>query len=165
MADMPKGSPNPGDSPRSQRVEAVRRLLFEGRFGMLSTISTKPEGYPFGSLVPFAQGNRGAPLLLLSALAQHTKNLRADPRACLLVARTDAEDPQQAPRASLLGAAVEIGGAEAEDGQARFLKRHPRSGALFALDFTLWRIDVVEVRYVGGFAQAAWVSGSEVLES
>jgi len=165
MSETPKGSPAGGESLRGQRVEAIRKLLFEGRFGMLSTLSTKPAGYPFGSLVPYAQGHRGAPLLLLSALAQHTKNLREDARACLLVAHASAEDPQQAPRASFLGTAVEVGGAEAEDGQARFLKRHPRSGALFALDFTLWRIDVVEVRYVGGFAQAAWVSGSEVLES
>jgi len=155
-----------GDQPgsgRSERAAAVRKLLIEERFGVLSTLSTKPEGYPFGSLVPFGQGARGQPILLLSALAQHTKNLRADPRASLLVMQGGAEDPQQAPRASLIGRAVEISGAEAEDGRARYLLRHPRAGALLSLDFTLWRLDVAEVRYVGGFAQAAWVSGSEVL--
>jgi hypothetical protein len=147
-----------------ERADAVRRLLFEGRFGVLSTISLKPEGYPFGSLVPFAQGARGAPTLLLSAVAQHTRNLRADPRASLLVLQPGADDPQQAPRASLRGRAVPLEGAEAADGAARFLQRHPRSGAYFALDFSLWRLDIAEVRYVGGFAQAAWVSGSEVLD-
>jgi putative heme iron utilization protein len=149
---------------RVERADAVRRLLFDGRFGVLSTISTKPEGFPFGSLVPFAQGAEGRPILLLSALAPHTRNLLADPRCSLLVAQACAEDPQQAPRASLIGRAVPLRGAEAEDGQARWLQRHPRAGALFALDFSLWRLDIAEVRYVGGFAQAAWVSGSEILD-
>lgn len=157
-------SSSPGGTPRSERADAVRRLLFEGRFGVLSTISTKPEGYPFGSLVPFAQGGHGEPILLLSALAQHTRNLKADPRACLLVAASGADDPQQAPRAALIGRAVEVGGAEAEDGRARFLQRHAKAGAFFALDFGLWRLDITEVRFVGGFAQAAWISGSEVLD-
>jgi putative heme iron utilization protein len=150
-------------SDRAERAEAVRRLLFEGRFATLATISTKPEGFPFGSLVPFAQCARGRPLLLLSGLAQHTRNLRADPRASLLVLAPGAEDPMQAPRASLVGKAVQISGAEAEDGRARFLQRHPRAAAWIALDFDLWRLDVTEVRFVGGFGQAAWVSGSEVL--
>ena len=149
---------------RSERVDAVRRLLFEGRFGVLSTISTKPEGYPLGSIVPFAQAARGQPLLLLSGLAQHTKNLRADPRACLLVATPGAEDPQQAPRAALIGTLLEISGPDAEDGRARFLQRHPKAGAYLALDFALWRLEVAEVRFVGGFAQASWVSGSELWE-
>jgi len=153
----------PETSPRAERVEAVRTLLFEGRFGALSTLSTKPEGFPFGSLVPFAQAARGEPLLLLSGLAQHTRNLKADPRASLLVLAPGADDPMQAARASFIGRAVEIGGADAEDGRARFLQRHPRAAAWFALDFALWRIDVSEVRFVGGFGQAAWVSGSEVL--
>jgi len=157
-------SSSPGGTPRGERADAVRRLLFEGRFGVLSTISTKPEGFPFGSLVPFAQGGRGEPLLLLSALAQHTRNLRADPRACLLVAAPGVEDPQQAPRAALIGRAVEVGGTEAEDGRARYLQRHAKAGAFFALDFGLWRLDVSEVRFVGGFAQAAWISGSEILD-
>jgi len=155
---------NPGAA-RSERVEAVRRLLFEGRFGILSTISTKPEGYPLGSVVPFAQAARGQPLLLLSALAQHTKNLHADPRACLLAMTPGAEDPQQAPRAALIGKAVEIDGAEAEDGRARFLQRHPKAGTYLALDFGLWRLEVTEVRFVGGFAQAAWVSGAELWDA
>jgi len=155
---------NAGSQGRVERADAVRRLLFEGRFGVLSTVSLKPQGYPFGSLVPFGQGARGAPTLLLSALAQHTKNLQADPRASLLVLQPGADDPQQAPRASLIGRVVRLAGAEAEDGAARFLKRHPKAGAYLALDFSLWRLDVAEVRYVGGFAQAAWVSGSEVLD-
>jgi hypothetical protein len=149
---------------RSSLAGAVRQLLFEGRFGVLSTIALKPQGFPMGSLVPFGQGARGEPLLLLSGLAQHTKNLRADPRACLLVAAPGAEDPQQAPRAALIGRAIELAGAEAEDGRARFLQRHPRSAAFLALDFGLWRLDVAEVRFVGGFAQAAWVPGSDILD-
>lgn len=156
---------SPGQA-RSERADAIRRLLFEARHGVLSTIGTRPAGFPYGSLVPFAQASHGEPLLLLSGLAQHTRNLRSDPRTCLLVAAPGApgDDPQQAPRVSLIGTALEIGGAEAEDGRARFLQRHPRAGALLSLDFTLWRLGVTEARYVGGFAQAAWVPGAELLQ-
>jgi hypothetical protein len=58
---------------------------------------------------------------------------------------------------------AEISGAAAEDGRARFLQRHPRAGALLSLDFKIWRLEVAEARFVGGFAQAAWVPGSELL--
>jgi hypothetical protein len=60
---------------------------------------------------------------------------------------------------------VVVSGSEAEDAQARFLQRHPKAGAYLALDFGLWRLDVDEVRFVGGFAQAAWVSGAELFSA
>src|SRR6478609_4228052 len=104
----------------------VQALLAAESVGLLSTTSVHRPGYPYGSLTPFAVSSRGNPLLLLSGLAAHTKNLLADPRACLFVGdRTATEDPLAGARASLLGRVVRVEADEAADARARYVARHP----------------------------------------
>jgi putative heme iron utilization protein len=143
-------------------VAEVRALLASESVGLLSTISVHRAGFPYGSLTPFALSAAGAPLLLLSGLAAHTKNLLADPRACLFVGdRTAAEDPLAGARASLLGRAARLGDAEAPDARARYIARHPKAEAYFQLrDFALWRLDVEEARLISGFGSMRWVGFS-----
>lgn len=148
---------------RSERAEAVRTLVREARHGLLSTHGLEPAGFPYGSLVPVAAGPAGEPLVLVSHLAQHTKNLVADPRGSLLVAAATAGDPQQAARASIIGPLRRLEGAEEAEARARYLAAHPDAGQYFDLDFQLWALAPVEARYVGGFGAAAWVSGSELV--
>jgi putative heme iron utilization protein len=137
----------------------VRDLLEAESVGLLSTISVHRAGFPYGSLTPFALSARGAPLLLLSGLAAHTKNLLADPRACLFVGdRTAAEDPLAGARASLLGRAVRVGVADEGEARARYVARHPRAGAYFELrDFALWELVVEEARLISGFGSMRWL--------
>jgi putative heme iron utilization protein len=137
----------------------VRALLEAESVGLLSTISVHRAGFPYGSLTPFALTAAGAPLLLLSSLAAHTKNLLADPRACLFVGdRTAAEDPLAGARASLLGRAVRLGAGEVADARARYVARHPKAEAYFQLrDFALWRLDVEEARLISGFGSMRWL--------
>ena len=151
---------------RTSRAEAVRALLRSQRSGVLCTLSEKLGGTPFGSLASYALSARGEPIFLFSALAQHTQNLAADPRASLFVvdAAAAAEDPQQAPRACLAGRVGPLGGAEAEDAKARFLAAHPQAEPWLALDFRIFGLAVEEVQWVGGFAQAGWVPAAEVLD-
>ena len=66
-------------------VAAARALLAAESVGVLSTISVHRPGFPYGSVTPYALSAHGQPLLLLSRLAAHTKNLLADPRASLFV--------------------------------------------------------------------------------
>jgi putative heme iron utilization protein len=148
---------------RSERAEAVRKLLREARHGLLSTNGLEPAGIPYGSLVPVASTEEGLPVVLVSHLAQHTKNLVADGRASLLVLEPTGGDPQQAARATLLGAARRLDGAEEAAARARFLAIHPEAAMYFDLNFQLWAITPAEARYVGGFGAAAWVSGSELV--
>jgi putative heme iron utilization protein len=101
-----------------------------------------------------ALGEDGAPILLLSNLAAHTRNLRADPACALLVAGPAAdENPQTAARVLLSGMVV-----QGEDAAARrrFLEVHPYANlyAGFA-DFSIWRLVVKDAQYVGGFAAAS----------
>jgi putative heme iron utilization protein len=101
---------------------AARALLATESVGLLSTISVRHAGTPYGSLTPYALSAGGAPLLLLSGLAAHTHNLRADPRAGLYVGdQTAAADPQAGARISLMGRALPVPAADTPD--ARALRR------------------------------------------
>jgi hypothetical protein len=148
---------------RSERAEAVRALVREARHGLLATNGLEPAGFPYGSLVPVAMLAEGEPLLLISHLAQHTKNLVADPRASVLVMAKAEGDPQQAARATLIGKARRLEGPEHEAARAKWLVAHPGGEMYFELDFRLWALRPDEARYVGGFGAAAWVSGSEIV--
>jgi putative heme iron utilization protein len=148
---------------RSERAEAVRTLVREASHGLLSTSGLEPAGFPYGSLVPLAATAAGEPLLLVSHLAQHTKNLVADPRASLLVLAKGDGDPQQAARAAVLGQVRRLEGAEEAEARARFLAAHAEAAPYFDLNFQLWALAPVEARYIGGFGAAAWVSGAELV--
>ena len=95
-------------------------------------------------------------------MAAHTKNLLADPRACLFVGdRTAAEDPLAGARASLLGRAERLPEAGVADARARYVARHPKAEAYFQLrDFALWRIAVEEIRLISGFGSMRWIQSA-----
>jgi heme iron utilization protein len=149
-----------GDTP--DQGLAARTLLAAESVGVLSTLSVHRAGYPYGSVTPYALGPDGAPLLLLSGLAAHTKNLLADPRACLFVGdRTAALDPQAGARISLLGRAAPVAAAAEPDARARYLARWPQAAAYFRLaDFALWQLTVEELRLIAGFGEIRWLPAS-----
>jgi len=154
--DLPGGGP-------AERARAVLRLLTQEKNGVLSTLSAREPGFPFGSLAPYALDAHGQPVFLMSGLAQHTRNVQAEPRACLFVADAAAkDDPQTGARAAVLGRVTAVPEAERAALRERFLARHPASAPYFELgDFALYRLAVEKAHYVGGFAVAGWVSGGE----
>jgi len=142
----------------------ARELLQEHRVGVLATVSARHGGGPFTSLAPYALSASGEPVLLLSAISQHTRNLEADPRASLFVhdpAAADA-DPRTAPRLALVGTIRLTTAAEEPDARARTLARHPEARGLLALDFALYVLTVEEAQLVGGFAAAGWIPGDQI---
>lgn len=138
-------------------------LLAQERIGVLATLSVRAPGWPFASLVAYALTRRGEPLLLLSDLAEHTRNLQADPRASLLVHDTTLTAPQDslaAARITLLGTVEPILNDSDSDARARYLERHPGASNYLALgDFRLYVLRVTEARPIGGFGAMAWLSG------
>ena len=146
--------------------EELRGLLRRERQGLLSTISLHRPGWPFGSLAPYALSARGTPLLLLSSIAEHTRNLTADGRASLLVqARERQDDPQAGARATILGDVRPVEAASRADARARYLARHPEAQGYFAAhDFSLFELSLEEVRYIGGFGRIHWVAGERVAQ-
>jgi heme iron utilization protein len=140
---------------------ACRQLAARARFGALATMSREAPGFPFATLVAVAFDGRGRPLLLLSRLAEHTKNLGENPCASLLVSEP-AGDPLAEGRMTLVGLCMPVPLAEVDDVREAFLAAHPeaRQYADFA-DFGLWRLAVESVRWVGGFGRMQWLSDEE----
>jgi hypothetical protein len=138
-------------------AKELRALLRAERQGMLSTISVRHQGHPFGSVVPYALWESGEPLLYLSRLAAHTQNLLADPRASLLVGDSSSHELQPA-RATLVGRCRPLPESAQDVGRKAFAAHHPQSEALALPDFTAFLLAVEEIRWVGGFAAAAWLA-------
>ena len=138
---------------RAESAAVARRLI---RTRTQAALGTSLDGRAYVSLVMTACDVDASPLLLLSDLAQHTKNLRADPRVSLLFEDT-AEHPDRlaGPRISLLGHAERCDDAHAA---ARFAARHPSSAAyaIFA-DFRLYRVVIERGHLVAGFGRIAWI--------
>jgi putative heme iron utilization protein len=149
--------------PEPAFAERVRTLVYLGRIGSLSTLSLKQAGFPFGSVMPYGLDDRARPIFLISTMAMHTQNLLADPRASLLVTQPDAEgDPLGASRVTLLGNVAPVPEPDLKEARKVYLERHASSKYWVDFeDFSFYRMDVVDVYYVGGFGVMGWVSASE----
>jgi putative heme iron utilization protein len=148
----------------SKQGEEVRALVGSERNATLSTLSKKFDGWPFGSITPYAVAATGEPIILISEIAEHTRNLRADARASLLVQESQAlNDPQASARVTLLGYAIPVPEAYLDDARRRYLDLFPGSAGYFQIhDFTLFQIRVSRVRFIGGFGEIYWLDGAEV---
>ena len=138
-----------------------------GRIGSLSTLSRKQPGFPFGSLMPYALDAQGRPIFLISTMAMHTQNLQADPRASLFVTEPDASgDPLGSSRVTLIGSVIRIPEPELAVARTVYLARYPDSKYWVDYDdFFFYRMDVLDVYYVGGFGVMGWVVASEYSEA
>ena len=162
MTNSPATAPDRPLHPASVPFDAVgtaRHLLRTLRSGAIATLA--PAGHPFASLVNMATAHDGAPILLLSQLAAHTRQLDADARCSLLMSQGGKGDPLAHPRLTLSGTARRDPDPRLRD---RFLRRHPKS-ALYAdfPDFAFWIIDIASAHLNGGFAKAATLSAHDLL--
>ena len=140
----------------------ARAMLRSRRSAALATALATEGGWPYASLVTIACDTDGSPILLLSRLSDHTRNLKRDPRASLLVENASRRaNPQTGPRLTALGRIAP----DAEPRpRRRFLARHP-GAALYAdfTDFRVFRMTVECFHWVGGFGRARWLEPSTVL--
>lgn len=145
-------------NPNSSLSIEARRFLRSTRSGILSTHSARVSGYPFGSAAPFVLDHHGQPVILISNLAEHTKNIAANPKVSLLVF-AGAEDLQANARLTLLGEAVKIFKDADADLRSRYLRYLPQAASYFDMhDFAFYRIHVHQARYIGGFGKMSWLS-------
>ncbi len=149
--------------PEPSFAERARTLMHSGRIGSLATLSRKQPGFPFGSLMPYGLDSQGRPIFLISTMAMHTQNLQADPRASLFVTEPDASgDPLGSSRVTLIGSALRIPEPELPDARAVYLTGYPDSKYWVDFeDFFFYRLDVIDVYYVGGFGVMGWVAASD----
>lgn len=152
--------PTPSQHPEPTLAEQARTLVSKARVGALSTHSRKFEGFPFGSLMPYAPDRLGRPIFFVSSMAAHTQNLQADWRSSLLIVSSDFEgDPLGAARVTLLGSVEQVGGEEVRE---LYLKRHEnaRQWQYFG-DFSFYRLYPAAVYFIGGFGVMGWISAEE----
>lgn len=150
MADHPRRT-NPD-------ADSALTLLRQERHGVLCTLHTRHAGWPFGSIVPYAVLPTGDPVVLLSAIAEHTKNLLAEPRCCLFVHDTSAEgDVQALPRAALLCRAEALEGPAAAQAAQVYAERFPRARSMAAPDSLVLALRTQHVRWIAGFGSMGWL--------
>ena len=162
----------------------VRNWLLQTHNGTLCTLTAKREleGFPFGSVVPFAVDSEGRPYILIADIAAHTANLRRDPRGKLFVRDPAATgDPQTSWRVSVMGRFQRIlpKNTESQHSQtsqlieeqeyahlnARYTERVPAAdGYVKQHNFDYWRMEEVEqARYIAGFGRICWIAGADIL--
>ena len=146
----------------------ARAFLRSTRSGVLSSYSLKFAGYPFGSVMPFVLDHNCQPIVLISSIAEHTKNIIANPKVSLLVFQSDhlksAEDLHVNGRLTLIGEAEQLDKNDA-DLMARYCRYLPESTGYLAMhDFQFYRINIAQARYIAGFGKMEWLTGDELVD-
>lgn len=126
---------------------------------ILSTVSKKHDGYPFGSFITYVSSRNRNIFLYASDIAEHTKNLRNNSKACMTLFKIDDDyDKQNSARLTLLGDLRSVPQEEVKSCEKRFHKFLPESKKYAAMhDFNFYQLEISEIRWIGGFGQIAWL--------
>jgi putative heme iron utilization protein len=152
---------NAPTAPHNNAREA-RQLLRAHRYGVLSTLSKKFDGHPFGSITPYLVDHDGSLLILISTLAEHTKNITGDPRVSLITHNQNDPHIQTQGRVTVVGLASLV--EDRENAGKRYLRYFPEAQTYFAMhDFQFYRIVPQAIRFIGGFGNIHWVKAENYL--
>jgi putative heme iron utilization protein len=124
------------------------------------------ENRAYVSLAAVSTDIDASPLLLLSTLSDHTRNLAADPQLSLLFdGSAGYANPQEGPRATVMGRVKRADAGDLERMRRRYLARHP-GATLYAgfADFAFYRVTIERIHWVGGFGRAAWVEKVRLID-
>jgi putative heme iron utilization protein len=147
----------------SDQAVTARRLLNHQSVGVLSTHSIDVEGYPFGSIAPYTLNYDGEPAILISDIAQHTRNIKQNNKVSLTVFKPDADDAQAGSRLTWIGDAEPVDPSDKET-RDRYLRYFPSVESYFEThDFSFYRIGLRRARFIGGFGQIFWIEPDAML--
>ncbi len=142
----------------------ARALLLQNYQGVLSTLSVDIPGYPFGSVVPYCLDRDGYPVILISRIAQHTKNVLADPRASLITIEQGVDDVQLGGRLTWVADVTPLEGGAIEAAAERYYRYFPQSQDFHKVhDFDFYRLEPVRIRYIGGFGKIHWITPEKIV--
>lgn len=143
--------------------DEARTLLLEAYQGVLSTHSRDMPGFPFGSVAPYCLNGAGEPVFLISELAQHTKNLRADPR-CSFIVIAGGDDIQASARLTLVGECVPVPDSDIDAVASRYYRYFPESTDFHRIhDFVFFVLKPQRCRFIGGFGRIHWLDAAGML--
>ncbi len=144
-----------------ESIDNARKLLNAKDFGILSTLSLKLGGFPFGSVVPYCLDGEGMPVILISTIAEHTKNIVHDSR-CSITVISENTDVQANGRLTVIGNMEAI--TDEEDVSERYYRHFPKSKAYSQThNFSFYRLRPVAIRFIGGFGAIHWLEVSDFL--
>ena len=148
---------------KNEQAALKARTLFNTRCdGVLSTHSIDLTGYPFGSLTPYCLNRHGQAVILISTIAQHTKNIEANNKVSLIAFDNNARDSQAGGRVTYIGDAKAVNDDEIAE---RYYRFYPDSRNFHKThDFNFYLIEFVRARYIGGFGQIFWVEYSDFIK-
>lgn len=172
---------------QSEPAQDVHQWLEDVHFATLSTISQVDgiEGFPIGSVAPFAVDSDGKPYILIAEIAAHTKNLLTSNKMNLFIRNPESQgDPQTSWRASLVGNMKRIASPRNKDKfseehlrdciqvtteeedilLARYSERVPHADRYLKVhNFSFWKMEsILKVRYIAGFGRICWIEGDEM---
>lgn len=143
-------------------AEKARRLVRRQYHGVIATQSQNMPGFPYASFVEYVTDQMGRPVMLISALAEHTHNIHYHPQ--LSLAATEAlSNVLAAPRFTYLGEARLVPDEDLHACRERYLRYLPHVAEYLSLDFAFYRIEPHRIRSIPGFGAAVWVSASDYL--
>lgn len=153
----------PAQHSREALGQMARQLLASSFHGVLSTHSVELEGFPFGSVVPFMLDREARPIILLSHLAQHTKNLLQHNKCCLTLQQPGEGDRQELSRLTALSECSELPSEELSLAE-RFLRYYPHQRPYYEeLNFRFYRLQPMRFYFNSGFGTARWL-GTDALQ-
>lgn len=137
-------------------VLEAQQFLFGAHKGILSTHSAKFDGYPFGSVAPFVLNHQGMPTILISTIAEHTKNIIQNAHVSLVVFENE-NDLQANSRLTLLAKAEQTD-KNNDLMRARYLRYIPQAAQYFDMhDFNFYTLYIAQARYIAGFGKMGWL--------
>jgi putative heme iron utilization protein len=147
---------------KAELVSTAKELFHEMNSGVLSTISVDEAGYPFGSITPFSLTHEGSPVILISDLAQHTKNIKADSKCSITVYKQKVGNQQTSARVTLLADAKVISEEERENITTKYLAIFPEAKRYFeAHAFEFYKLVPRRIRFILGFGEIHWLESEE----
>jgi hypothetical protein len=149
-------------NPEPSKFELARAIVERQRFGVLSTLSVKKSGHPYGSFAAYATDHSGRPVFLFTDLSAHTRDLLADQRASLVVIdNLNPEAVADSARLTLIGLVALVPEDEVPEARALYLESFPEAAEWVDLNFRFFRMDISDIHFVGGFGMAGWVSARD----
>ena len=145
---------------KKQYEQMAVKLYRSTNMAVLSTISKRYDGYPFGSFITFISGCNRDAYIYISNLAQHTKNIENNPKACItIISNDDEDDKQNTSRLSMMGNMSKV--TDDKECGHRFQSFLPESSTYkFAHDFNFYKFNISNIRWIGGFGDIAWLDES-----
>jgi putative heme iron utilization protein len=141
-------------------AQEARNLFRSQSFGVLSTISVKLDGFPFGSVTPYCIDGEGRAVVLISTIAQHTINIGKDNRCSITILREG--DAVQANARICISGHMEILGGDETAAKESYYANFPDSRSYHeAHNFQFYRLEAVSVRYIGGFGNIHWLEPAD----